>query len=316
MELSWLTKLRITAVLATGIVLIGILAWPLVEASEPFGAVSIVAGSITLGKAVALVGLAFVAGFIGYFLSWPYGREIGVLAVPAGVSVLAIRSGSMANLMQLNPTLIQRQALFSGLKWEPFYWLFIVAVGFFGVLLGYKVRPSSSALSSLPKGSSLDKSRGKTDSKLNTYLSVVIALIGSLLIAQFCMRILAQDIRIFDNKLGSVMAQPAIGQIAFAVSVSFGIAAFIFKKFLNASYIWPIVASAFITGFIYIISLGEDILEHLVQNCPAVFFPNSVVSILPVQIVAFGTLGSIAGYWLAVRYSYWRQYEMQVPKKV
>lgn len=306
MELSWLTKLRIAAALVTGVVLIGILGWPLAAPSDPFGAVSVVAGAMTFGKAVALVPLAFFVGFTAYFLSWPYGREIGILAVPAGLSVWAVRSGSMANLMRLNPTLPQRQALFSALKWEPFFWLLIVAVGFLGVLLGWKVWPSFSP----------DKNQEKNNSKSNTYLSAIIALIGSVLIAQFCIRILAQDIRMFDNKLGSVVAQPAIGQIAFAVLVSFGIAAFIFKKFLDVSYIWPIIASAFVTAFICIVYIKQDILEHLVQRWPAVFSPNSVVSILPIQIVAFGTLGSIAGYWLAVRYNYWRRHEMEVPKKV
>jgi hypothetical protein len=49
----------------------------------------------------------------------------------------------------------------------------------------------------------------------------------------------------------------------------------------------------------------------LVQNWPAAFFPNSVISILPIQMVAFGTLGSVAGYWMAIRYEYWRKHEMK-----
>ena len=75
MELSWLMKLRIIAAVAVGAVLIGFLAWPLAQPPEPFDVVSIpgFAGS------VALAGLAFLVGLIAYFLSWPYGREIGIL---------------------------------------------------------------------------------------------------------------------------------------------------------------------------------------------------------------------------------------------
>jgi len=291
-------RLRIAAAVGTGAILIGILGWPLAAPAEPFGAVSLLAGTISLGGAVTLGVLALLSGLIGYFLTWPYGREIGVLAAPSGLAVWAVRCGSMAGLMQLNPTTAQRQALFAGLKWEPIFWLAIVAAGFGGVLIGQKIigRPER------------DRIEKESKSEPNIYLSSTIALVGSVLIAQFCIGILAQDVRMFDNKLGSVVAQPAIGQIVFAVVVSFGLVSFAVKKFLNVGYIWPTVASALVTGFSIITYVKQDVLEHLVGRWPAVFFPNSVVSILPVQMVAFGTLGSIAGYWLAVRYSFRRKH--------
>jgi len=268
----------------------------LADETEPFGAV--LSGNLSFGGAIILAVLAFSAGFIGYFISWPHGREIGILAVPSGLAIWAVRCGNMADLMRVNPTLAQRQAVFAALKWEPIFWLAIVAAGFGGVLLGQKIR-------SKPEP---DKNEEKSNSELSIYLNPIIAMVGSVLIAQFCLRIFAQDVRIFDPRLGSVMAQPAIGQVVFAVLVSFGIAAFIFKRFLNVSYIWPIAASAFVTGFAITAYLKQDILQHLVGQHPATFFCNAVTSVLPVQMVAFGTLGSIAGYWLAVRYNHWRKH--------
>jgi hypothetical protein len=289
-------KLRIAAAVAVGVVLIGILAWPLAAPAESFGAV--LSDNLSFGGVIILAVLAFSAGFIGYFISWPHGREIGILAVPSGLAIWAVRCGNMADLMRVNPTLAQRQAVFAALKWEPIFWLAIVAAGFGGVLLGQKIR-------SKPEP---DKNEEKSNSESSIYLNAIIALVGSVLIAQFCLRIFAQDVRIFDPRLGSVMAQPAIGQVVFAVLVSFGIAAFIFKKFLNVSYIWPVAASALVTGFAVTAYLKQDILQHLVGQHPAAFFCNAVTSVLPVQMVAFGTLGSIAGYWLAVRYSHWRKH--------
>jgi len=108
--------------------------------------------------------------------------------------------------------------------------------------------------------------------------------------------------------LNSVISQPAVGQIAFAVIASFGIAAFVFKKFLNISYIWPAIASALVTAFGIATYLRGGVLQYLIARHPATFFSHSVLSILPVQMVAFGTLGSIAGYWLAVRYSFWQKH--------
>ena len=291
MELSWPMKLRIAAAAAVGVLLIGILAWPF---AEPFGAVKAMGSN----GAVVLVVLAFAAGFIGYFVSWPYGRQIGILAAPSGLALWAVRSGSMAGLIQLNPTAAQRLALVASLKWEPFFWLVVVAAGFAGMLVAEKLGPSKNLAT-----------QKKSKAHPGEYLNIIIALVCSAFIAQFCIRILAQDVRLLDNTLGSVVAQPAVGQIVFAVLVSFGAAAFVAKKFLNVGYIWPSISSAFVTAFIATV-YGRDV-PDLVQNWPPAFFSNSVISVLPVQMVAFGTLGSVAGYWMAIRYEYWRKHEMK-----
>ena len=298
MELSWPMKLRIAASMAAGIVLLGIIGWPLAAPSDPLGVVSLLDGGMDFGNTVILLGLGFLAGLIGYFLSWPYGADIGVLAVPSGLAVLAIRTGSMAVLIQQNPTLAQRQQVFATLKWEPILWLGIVAAGYAGVMLG-------KIISSKPE---TVEGQEHSNSKANIYVNAAIALIGVVLIAQFFIGLFARDVRIFDSKWKLVVAQPAVGQIAFAVIVSFGIAAFVFKKFLNVSYIWPVLASALVTAFGIVTYLRHGVLQYFVARHPAAFFSHSVLSILPVQMVAFGTLGSIAGYWLAVRYSFWRKH--------
>jgi hypothetical protein len=291
MELSLPMKLRIAAAAAIGVLLIGILAWPF---KEPFSAVEAMGSR----GAVVLVVLAFVAGFIGYFVSWPFGREIGILAVPSGLAIWAVRSGSMAGLIQLNPTTAQRQELVASFKWEPFFWLIVVAAGFAGVLIAQKLVPNKNLAT-------------QEKSKLGPakYLNVIIAFACSGFIAQFCIRIVAQDVRVSGGAVGSVIGQPALGQVVFAVLVSFGCAAFVAKKFFNAGYIWPSISSAFVTAVMA--SIYAKNIPYLVQNWPAAFFSNSVISVLPVQMVAFGTLGSIAGYWMAIRYEYWRKHEIK-----
>ncbi len=299
MELSLLMRLRIAAAVITGVVLIGILAWPLAASSEPLSAVR--ASDISTGGAITLLILAFLTGLIAYFVSWPHGREIGILAVPSGLAIWAVRSGSMTTLMQLHPAAEQRQALFAAFKWDSIFWLVIVAAGFIGVLLGQKIISS-------PKSPA---KQAKSNSKPTQYLSAIIALVGSAFIAQFCIRMLAQDVAVLDSKLGAIMAQPSVGQIVFAVLVSFGVAAFVVKKFLDVGYIWPAISTVLVTAFAVISYAKLDVLQYFVRQWPAAFFTNSVISILPVQIVAFGTLGSIAGYWMAIRYNYWRKHEMK-----
>ena len=303
MELSLVMRLRIAASVATGVILIGILAWPLAASSEPLAAVR--ASDIGPGGAITLVVLAFLTGLIAYFVSWPYGREIGILAVPSGLAVWAVRCGSMTTLIQLNPTEAQRQALLTTLKWDSIFWLAVVAAGFAGVLLGQKILSSPGPPEAQEKTNSKPARRGGPVQ----YLNPIIALVGSALIAQFCIRIFAQDVKVIAA--GSVVAQPSVGQIVFAVLLSFKLAAFVVKKFLDVSYIWPTIATVLVTAFAVSSYAKQDVLQYFVKTWPAAFFANSVISILPVQMVAFGTLGSIAGYWMAVRYKYWRKHEMK-----
>jgi len=288
-ELSWLIKLRIAAVVAMGVVVIGILAWPLAAPPDPLSAVRF--GSLSYVSVTILVVLAFLVGFVGYFISWPYGREIGILAVPSGLAIWASRSGNMAKLIQVNPSLPQRLAIFTALKWEPIFWLLIIATGFAGLLFGQK-------LWSKPH---IAKTPIKSNPITNKYLNAIAALFGSAIIAHFCIKILAQDYSTSNN---TIVAQPDVGQIIFAVLVSFGLAAFVVKKLFNTNYIWPTITSALITVFAVATYAKQGVLQNLQQNWPATFFSSSVVCILPIQMVAFGTLGSIAGYWLAVRYTH------------
>lgn len=288
-------KLRIAASAAIGVVLIGILAWPLAAPSEPFGTVSLIGGNITAYSALFLAVLAFFSGLAAYFASWPHGREIGILAVPAGLTIWSIRSGSMVNLIR---RAANQTELFATIRWEPLFWLAIVTAGFAGVLLAQKIKTASEP----------EKNQEKSKSRGIININEIIALVASVVIAQLCINAFVQGIRLTDSKIGSVVAQPCVEQIVYGVFISFGLAAFAVKKFLNVSYIWPTIASAFVTAFA-IISYGrQDVLQHLSSKYPVVFFSHAALAILPVQMVALGALGSIAGYWMAVRYNYWRKH--------
>jgi len=289
-------RLRIAVALALGAVFIGVLGWPLISAPAEFDVVSVAAGNVTLGGLVGLALLAFLSGFVAYFATWPYGREVAVTAAPAGLAVLSFRCGSMADFIRHNPTLLQRQAFFAAMKWEPLLWLAVVAAGFAGVLFAHR-------LSSKPDGPRPTDQRSGSTGLINAG----IAIVASLLIAQFCIGILARDVRMYDRQLGAVEGQPAASQIAFALLLSFGLAAFLCKIVLNTGYVWSAAATATVTAFATTTYLKPDVLGHLCLYWPAAFFPHTVTSVLPVQMVSFGTLGAIAGYWLGVKYRHWRK---------
>jgi len=299
MELPWPIKFRIAGAALIGIAFLGVPGWLLVTSAGPFAQVSLYEHLPCGVFAIGLFVPAFLAGLLAYFVSWPYGRDIAHLAVPAGLSVWAIRSSDLAGLFQANPALQQRQAIYAALRWEGFYWLAVVAAGFAAIVLAERV---------WRKDTEPINGRQRKQSRSNRCLNAVIAVVVSALIAQFCVGVFAQDVRIYDSRLGSVVGQPPAGQITFGVIASFGIAAFVVKKLLDASYVWPAVATAVVT-FVAMSSAGRgSLLQHLSRNYPAVFFQHSSGAILPVQMVAFGTLGSLIGFWLAVRYNYWRKH--------
>lgn len=301
MELTIVMRLRIAAAIGLGVFLIGIVCWPLVAPEDPQGALSLVNSGMSVGGAMVLVLVAFVTGIVGYFVSWPYGREIGILAVPGGLALWGLRGGSVADLLGTYADLSGRMGVYSVLKWESVFWLALVAMGFAGVITMHRIFSTKD-----------NNHKGKAASKVESLQSIIVnsavAVVGSVAIVIFGIRLFARDVAMGDSLLGHVVCQPVVAQIAFAVTLSFGIAGFLVKKLLNAGYVWPAVSSGLVTTFAVMLYVKADTMEHLVRNWPVLFFSNSVLSVLPVQMVAFGSLGAIGGYWMAMRYAHWREH--------
>lgn len=298
-ELTWLMRLRIAAVAAIGIVLVGILGWHTTVSLQPFGAIR--AGSVGISGLLILLVLAAVSGALGYFAAWPHGREIGILAAPFGLGYWGIRGGNMANLFQMTEGAEQRMQLLSGLKWEPLFWLAVVAAGFAAVLVVEQlVRPQKQS-----------KDGNDAKASVNKYLQWAIALLGSVLIAQICISLFVQNVEMADNRLNWVVGQPTVGQIVFGLVMAFGVAGFVAKKFLDSDYILPAVSTVFVTAFVIIAYMKAATVDYMTAQWPGAFFTHSAVAILPVQMVAFGCIGAVAGYWTARRFDYWRQNESE-----
>ena len=296
MELSWIDKLRIALVGALGLLVIGIVAWPVAAPNAPLAPVR-VSGMEPLG-AIALIPLAFGLGLVGYFLTWPHGREIGILTVPFGLTVWAIRSGPMRVLTQSHPLPAGREALLASLRFESVYWLIVVAAGFVGVLVAQYLRPTTGTRPTIAKA----KAYLKTD----TILTVVMSVMVTVVIAQFLLGAFAQDL---PTIVKTSFAQPATGQIVFAGITAFLAAAFVVKKFFRVSYLWPTISSVLVVPFAQVAYCRGDTVQRFAETEPATAFPHAALAILPVQLVALAAIGSVIGYWLAVQYDYWRTHE-------
>jgi hypothetical protein len=296
MELSWVTRIKVTAVLALGIVVWGVYIWHFLAPDDPMGAVTLAYGRVSATSIALTMVIAFAAGFLAYFLAWPYGREIGILAVPAGLAAWAARSGGMGELMQTHSSVTQRYNLYRSLGWEGFAWLAIAAAGYCGTVFAASVVPSSGVLPEFEPP--------RIRPQINLKLVAVFAL--SVVAGALVISVLAQNVGFKDKSIGTVLGQPANGQVAFASMVAFGLAAFFAKRFWDASYIWPAIATAIVSLGSMNFASKKDTLTYMTTNWPAVFFPQPLCAVLPIQIVSFGILGSVIGYWLAVRFSYWQ----------
>lgn len=298
MELTWPMRLRIAAAMGIGAILVGFICWPCAAPDDPFGIVD--AGNLDKAELVRIFIIAFICGFFAYFASWPFGKQIAVLAAPTGLAVWSIRDGSMGKLLQVNSTVDQRLAIFQALRWEAFLWIAVVLVSFGGVYLA-----------AILSGKTSIKADFERLKKGISNVNILTAIAGSALIAAVVILQLARDEKIYDEKFGWLIAQPSIAQIAFAVIVGFGAAGFAVKKFLGLGFFWSILAAPVIMAFFSITFLNRPTIEAITARWPAVFFVNSIVCILPIEMVSFGTIGAITGYWLAVRYNYWHLHERE-----
>jgi len=225
MELSLLMKLRIAVVMVFSGLVLGVLGFSILGPEHPEAAVTLFGGNITIIDTIVYAALCFAVTIIAYLLAYPYGMRIAPLAVATGLTVVACRSGEMMTLLNVNHTLTQRIALYSALKWEGFYWLLPLAAAWCGLLVSSRFMKQSPP--------AFPEAEHDINHKLNKKLAIIIAVAATIVIANFAIGIFAQDVRMFDRQVGSVVGQPATSQIAFAVITAFAIAAFVVKRFLG-----------------------------------------------------------------------------------
>ncbi|MFC1766067.1 hypothetical protein ACFL6U_28815 [Planctomycetota bacterium] len=294
MELSWLTKLKIGFVLAIGADVWIALAWSLMAPADPVEPVML--GSLSMPGMIVLPLVAFAVGFIAYFAAWPYGREVGILAVPAGLSVWGLRSGSMTSLMQATTDVAARQQIYSTLRWEPLFWLLLVGLGAWGAHTAARRFPAKKAKQ--PDTHHETVSAGLLQGCAAVILSLVI---GHILIGAFVRGTPLPNIAIAVQSEGP--------QIAFGIWLAFAAAAFVVRHLLRISFGWTIGSIALLYIIITFIYGRTSVMAQVVAMAPATSFPHAIMGVMPIQLVAFGVLGAITGYWWAVRYHYWRKHE-------
>lgn len=308
MELSFFTKTKITLTLTIGAVLVGFAAWPMVRPATPYDVIAFLSPDVSFANVFLMAILALFAGFISGLIARPYNRQIGALAAPAGLAVLALKSGSMTDLLKANASITQQQTIYSKLQWDGFLWIFVVLAGIIGAVISNIVAPGKPDEEKLLERHILAPN---TENKNTIYLNIAASFVSSLVIAHLVIKFFARDVTVSAMSANTrLVSQPEKLQLAFAVFAGFLAAAFLSKLWLRTSYLWPILASVVLV-FVEMFAGGKACtVNSQAQNFPIGFFlrPNS--SILPIIYVSFGSLASVAGYWWAIRFAWWRKYNV------
>ncbi len=295
MELSWLSKTRILLVMALGAMVIGVLNWHAVKPEDPSGLVSL--HNLSVIQGLFLFAIATLLGFVSYFIAWPYGCEIGLLAAPSGLAIWACRSASLSKTLAVIPDVQSRLDLFASLRFESLFWLAVVYAGWCGVQLARRLRPNPTLpiLETLP------------EPKQTSVIHQGLAILVSLVVGQFLFGVFAQDI----SQTHGALSQPPTRQLALGIFMAFGMASFLVGHFLHLSYHWVIPALA-LTHVLSTLSFARrEALTLMAQTSPSLCLPSTVLFALPIHIVSFGSLGAIWGHWASVRFDYWRTHELR-----
>lgn len=292
-NVHWLMRIRILGSMAVGAVLIGFLLWPKIAPIDPLGAVSLYGKTFSATDIFLCLLASFLAGAGGCLVAYPYGKTIGLLAVPTGLAVWTFQSGTVHSLLLTHSALEQRLAVYRFFRWEPLFWLALLACGAAGVWLASRfLGPDKTPV----------VSSGTPKPARTRVVFILVAILASVVTVQLTVGLFAQDVRYPDTRIGSVTGQPGNRQIALALLASFAIAGAAIKHFLDCNHYWAVLAAPILYFIALSVSCGNEILEYMTQNWAVAYFPNAICAILPIQFVSFSAIGALAGEWLVVKY--------------
>ncbi len=292
-NVPWLMRIRILIALGTGALIVGAVGHHFVKPADPLGAISLFTGEISVIDAAIVIALGLVAGAVATLLCYPIGNILGPYAAPAGVAIWALNSGSIKELLITNSELSARTAMYSFFRWEALVWLGVCAAGYAGAILTSKLIGTKTIVTG--------ESQPKTENKSALWINALIGAVVTAVIVKFAIGIFAQNVPALDENLKHVIGRPGNGQIALAILVSVGLAAFVVKRFLQVHYIPVIIGAIALYIAIFTRFIGSDTLAYMVKTWNPSFFSNAIFAVIPVQIASFSVIGAMTGYWIAVR---------------
>lgn len=283
-EQHWIDKVRIGAVLTFGAVVLGIFCWPLVAAGTDREAVVFFNSIISLQDGLLILLASYATGAAAYFIGSPNGKYTAMAAVPMGIGVWAMRSGTMAALLTYNHELALHRDIYMSLRWEGVFWFMALIAGYLGVKTACKI---------------CNDGCNEIDIRKQNPGEIVLPLVVTCAIAWLLVNLLAQSPKLPTKQFGVLYSQPRNAQIAFALLAGFGVAGYAVKRFMKVGFEIPAIATVVFSLAAAIFS-GKEEIQSISMNMPAAFFKHPVSAIMPIHIITFGTLGILLGYSIAI----------------
>jgi len=305
MHMSLWLKIRITLILAAGVVLFAIGGWPYIKPAYPGGALTIILHQQPGTVVLTLVILTGLATGLAIVIGWGYAGELGILAVPAGLAALGLMTGSMNELFVRWYDLSARSGLFYRMMADTVIWSAAIFLAYFLTMLAAgRAKKESSGEPDRATSIGAAKARRRSKKEVKILNSPVFRQVASVvlacLIALILLRLLGQSGRAWTNNREPVYTATVLrsGQVVFATFAAFWLATLAGHQLFNGSLVVFLLGPPIVAIMGYLMAAMQPL-----SDVAPVFVPFSAASgtILPLQYIGFGSLAVIAGYWHSVK---------------
>jgi len=306
-----LAKIKIWVILGVMVLLFGVLGWSWVRPADGYDGLTVVLSGKPGTVILSAIGLGMLGVVVGVLFGRRHGIQMGMLAIPAGLTVWAVLSGNMERMLLEYSAAEARQGMFFQLMGDAFIWSILVGMGCgFTWLIGGVQR--SAATTNLDQEASLvsegpSKTSKKNKLKLefldNVWVNGILGVVITCVIAWLLVRILGQarHVSLSYPVTDEASIVPATGQIIFAVALGFFLAALTAHQLTEVSLWYLLICPLLISVIAYNCGVQDGIIETLNGSGPA-FIPKSIVfaTILPIQFIGVGTFSLMGGYYYSV----------------
>ncbi|MCP4711049.1 MAG: hypothetical protein GY869_20715 [Planctomycetes bacterium] len=124
-----LTKIKVLVILGVLVVLFGVLGWSWVRPADGYDGMTVVLSGKPMRVILSGLGLGLIGVLLGVLFGRRHGMQMGMLAIPTGLTVWAILSGNMDWILLEYSSVEARQGLFTKLMGDAVIWSGLVGVG-------------------------------------------------------------------------------------------------------------------------------------------------------------------------------------------
>lgn len=269
----------------------------LVQSAGEYGVVSVVFHPEPLRVLGISMVLAFAAAVFGALMDKTHYREFALTAVASGFTAWAMKTGLIDHLLMSHNVSSERATLFYRLILDSFLWLAIGAGGYLGAVVLARITKWAAPIVD-PGESNSSHHLENTHSPKTKVLAFGFVFLVSLILLKLLVRSNPAALGGVDSIAAG--RGPNIGQIVFVVFISFYIASAIAAGFWLTMPVSILLAvPPVIAAVSYLLASQFIVAQSLLDQSSLFVNPSVIFSIiLPIQFIAIGSLGVLAGYGL------------------